>query len=193
MPNKNIERLSSHSLDPSRKYFLDANIWITYLTNPQHPKAKEEVYMQFFEKLINNQVPIYSHSLIISEVINAMLRIAFKSYKDNLPGDPHNGLSKNQILNLDFKKDYRITSDYNYHLRNVKGDLGAYLPYVEVLDDKFKPDMDDLVGNLPENADFNDFFYYRMAKANGLTIVTDDGDFIFKNIDILSENGFLFR
>lgn len=193
MPNKNIEQLSLHSLESTKKYFLDANIWITYLINPQNPRSNELVYMRFFEKLIENQLPIYSHSLIISEVINAMLRIAFKSYKDNLRFDPSNRLSKSQIQELDFKKDYRITSDYNYHLRNVKGDLGAYLPYVEVLDDKFKPDMDDLVGNLPENADFNDFFYYRMAKANRLTIVTDDGDFVFKNIDILSENGFLFR
>ncbi|MEX2410025.1 MAG: hypothetical protein WD607_01415 [Candidatus Paceibacterota bacterium] len=193
MPNKNIRRLSLHSLDPRRKYFLDANIWITYLTNPQYPKAKEEVYMQFFEKLIETQLLIFSHSLIISEVINAMLRIAFKTYKENLPHDPSNRLSKPQILKLDFKKDYRTTNDYNYHLRNVKEDLRAYLPFVEVLDNKFKPDLDYLVGNFPEDSDFNDFFYYRMARENELTIVTDDGDFNFKSISILSENGALLK
>lgn len=187
MPINNFQRLSLHSLDPRRKYFLDANIWITYLINPQFPKPKELVYMGFFEKLIENQIPIFSHSLIISEVINAMLRIAFKAYKVNLSLDPSNRLTQTQIQKLDFKKNYRITSDYVHHLRNIKGDLGAYIPFVEVLDDQFKSDLDYLVKNFPENSDFNDFFYHRMAMATDLTIVTDDGDFCYNNIDILSE------
>jgi len=189
MPSENIQRLSLHTLDSSKKYLLDSNIWITYLSNPQLPKPKEKVYMSFFEDLINSQVSIFTNSLIISEIINAMLRIAFKAYKENLQLDPSNTLTSQQIQKLEFKSDYRATTDYEVNLKNLKSDLLAYLPFVESLDGKYMPDLDDLVAKFPDNSDFNDFFYYKMALDQGLTIVTDDGDFYYKRVEILTENG----
>lgn len=192
MPTK-THQLSQHILNPDKKYFLDANIWINYLSNPNNPTRKEQTYINFFEGLINKQIQIYSHSLVISEVMNAMLRIAFKAYKKNLKIGSNKTLTNYQIDNLDYKKSYRNTDDFKRHFSQIKSDIEAYSPYVILLDSDFSPNLELLMENIPSSSDFNDYFYHEMGLLLGLTIVTDDGDFSYPDIEILTENKALLR
>ena len=46
----------------------------------------------------------------------------------------------------------------------------------------------EMLQRIPRIADFNDFYYSRLYRNNGYTIVTDDGDFKFEGVQILTAN-----
>jgi predicted nucleic acid-binding protein len=183
-----IQRLSIHEVESNRKYFLDSNVWIFALSNILNPNPKESVYIDFIGKLLEKEQVIYSHTLVVAEVFNAIARINFKNFKKNLPFDPNNQLNSQQIDNLDFKKDYRGSEDYMYHLSQFKSEFEIYSKNIKLMDKEIDLDIAYLVKNVDGNSDFNDYFFYELAIDLGLTIVTDDRDFDYKGIDILTEN-----
>lgn len=183
-----IQQLSIHQIDSSKNYFLDSNIWIFALGNIANPNRRESIYIEFIGKLLDKELTIYSHSIVISEVFNAISRINFKNYKNNLPFDPNNRLSSTQIEKLDFKKDYRGTEDYLYNLGLFKSEFEVYANNIKLIDKDLDLDIGYLVKNVDGTSDFNDYLYYEMAIDLGLTIVTDDGDFDYQEIEILTEN-----
>ncbi len=108
-----IQKLSLHQIDPERKYFLDANIWILILKSPLNPRSRETQYLKFFESLLEKKISIYAHSLLLSEIFNRIMRINFDEYKSDLKQDPQNRLSQKEIDNLFFKKDLLLKIQSN--------------------------------------------------------------------------------
>lgn len=182
-----ISKLSNHKLDGSRKYFLDANVWIFALGNPPSPKTPGEEYIQFIDTLLESETQIYSHSILISEVFNALMRINFQDY---LKTEQYRTGKKPLI---DFKRDFRGKVEYLNALNRFKSDIQAYLPNIKLIDNQLNFDPEYLVKNIPSTSDFNDYLFYEMALDQKLTIVTDDGDFNFSDIEILTENNWLLK
>lgn len=152
-----IQRLSLHVVEPDRKYFLDSNVWIFALSNFLNPNLKESIYIDFIGSLLEKDQVIYSHTLVIAEVFNAIARINFKNYKRNLPLDPNNQLNSQQIENLDFKRDYRGSEDYIYHLGQFKSEFEVYSESIKLVDKELDLDLAYLIKNVDGNSDFNDY------------------------------------
>ncbi len=182
-----ISRLSEHKLDESMKYFLDANVWIFALGNPPSPNTPGEEYIKFLDRLIESGTPIYSHTILISEVFNALMRINFQDF---LKTEEYRTGRKPQ---LDFKKDFRGKTEYLDALSRFKSDIQAYLPSIHLIDKEIEFELGYLVENIPSSSDFNDYLFYEMAISQNLTVVTDDGDFNFSDIEILTQNSWLIK
>ena len=182
-----ISRLSDHRLDKEKKYFLDANVWIFALGNPPSPKTPGEEYIKFLDTLLESGIEIYAHSILISEIFNALMRINFQDYLKS----EHHRTGKKPIL--DFKKDFRGRSEYLDALSRFKSDIQAYSSNIQLIDNQLDFDPDYLIKNIPSSSDFNDYLFYEMALDQNLTIVTDDGDFNFSGIEILTQNPWLLK
>jgi predicted nucleic acid-binding protein len=183
----NISKLSDHPLDGGRKYFLDANVWIFALGNPPSPNTPGEDYIKFLDRLIESGTPIYSHTILISEVFNALMRINFQDYLN--AGQYRTG----KRPKLDFKRDFRGKAEYLNALSRFKSDIQAYLPSIQLIDKEIEFELGYLTKNIPTSSDFNDYLFYEMALAQNLTVVTDDGDFNFSDIEILTQNNWLIK
>ncbi|OOG76496.1 PIN domain-containing protein [Algoriphagus sp. A40] len=182
-----IFRLTKETASSEKRYFLDANVWIFALGNPPSPNTKGQEYIDFLDSLLGSKMKIYSHTILISEVFNALMRITFKDFTKS------EELRTGKKLNLDFKKDFRHTKEYLQAFTRFQSDIEAYLPFIHIIDKEYDYEMSYLIKNLPPNSDFNDYLYYEMAVDLGLTIVTDDGDFNYSGVEILTENNTLLK
>ncbi|TDQ16897.1 PIN domain-containing protein [Algoriphagus boseongensis] len=183
-----ISRLSNHKLDGSRKYFLDSNVWIFTLGAIVNPNPRETAYLSFAENLLQHEIKIQTHTLVFSEVFNALLRNAFDDFKSQLKANALDEAARKKIEGYSLKKHFRGTTEYQTALERIKSDVQAYIPSLEFLDKSYDLDFEYISKSLTASSDFNDYLYYEMALDLGLTIVTDDGDFNFSGIEILTEN-----
>jgi predicted nucleic acid-binding protein len=181
-----IFRLTKEKASSGKHYFLDANVWIFALGNPSS-NSKGQEYIDFLDSLLEKEFKIYSHTILISEVFNALMRINFKDFVHT------EELRIGKSQKLDFKRDFRQTEEYFQAFSRFQSDIEAYIPFLQMLDKEYNYEMSYLIKNLPPNSDFNDYLYYEMALDLGLTIVTDDSDFNYGGIEILTENPKLLR
>lgn len=179
-------------------FFFDANVWIAtlkYLGSSDTQESYEGPYVDFFQSIITlndnlkdnpklvkkvkNIPKIALTSIVLSETINAYMRIEMKAYFNGNT----NGYS--------FKKDYRDnpTTNYKAQFKNLISDISAFEDYTVLIDDDFstiKPFK--LLSNMPHDTDFNDYYYYNHLVNKNIPIITHDADFIFDNIIIITNN-----
>ena len=171
--------LSKHKPSPNNKYLLDANIWIFLFCPLGNAKPqKQRVYSVFYNELLKSGAEICICSTILSEFVNRYIKLDFEEYK-----------WKNN--NPDFKKGYRKSTDYQQNIKMLQYIvLNQMLPKATQINDKFDQlEIDDLFKQI-DFADFNDAQIAWLAKQDGMTLVTDDGDYVaYKNdIDIVTNN-----
>lgn len=184
-------------------YFLDSNVWIWYLMAEQFGDdilkkdkknwEKQRHYVDFVRsivtlntytdkktiKALTHQPKIVITSLLLSELINVYLRLLMKDHIDDLPTDKE----RNEYT---FKK-FRDTLYYQEQHRYIISVFQEMSPFLHFIDDEFntlKPL--ELLANLTDKHDFNDFYYYNLLKNKNITVVTDDGDFKFEDIEIVT-------
>ncbi|NVM66884.1 hypothetical protein FHW88_005202 [Mucilaginibacter sp. SG538B] len=187
-----INKISEYTPDAKPLYFFDANAWIAALKSTGSGKVDsyEQVYVDFFEAIVNththkdtpqakkikNFPKFVMCSLLLSEIINAYMRqVAMKLYY----GD--------RYKDFDFKKDYRPSADYRAKLKSLISDLQAFEDYIDIQDDDFKKiDPFSIIHQLNADNDFNDFYYFYYLHGKDIPIVTHDGDFIFQDLPIVT-------
>jgi predicted nucleic acid-binding protein len=122
-----------------------------------------------------NKPRIYINALIYSEVYNACIRSSCDAY--------------NVASNLDLNpKQYRATQDFLSSLKSIRGDFRAYTKFLLIETDLIHS-PDDVLDTMPLFSDFNDHYYFKIAQSKGLSIVTNDRDFKYENIEIITKNG----
>lgn len=189
----NILRLSSIRPDAYSKYFLDSNVWV-YVLQPRKTLNPNVIpYVDFVDDVIalhNSGNPVKPKfiwtSTLLSEVINAMLRIACEDFRKRLSPLP---------ANFNYKKHFRPTPAFARVLKRICSDLQAYEPYVQVQDDGFSA-LDlfgDLLPGLSSASDFTDLLYARQMLPLGIPIVTNDGDFAFEDLAVITNHPDLLR
>lgn len=190
-----IKKISDIQLNDYPCYFLDANIWIIQLKYSYSSgilsKTYHQKYIEFIEKLVvanvnNPKSPkIVVLSLLVSEVFNTYIRnVAMPEY-----------LKSTGLSNLDFKKDYRPTQHYKDSFQKLWDDFKSFEDFIILKDDgitnlNFFNDFDVLTLG---NSDFNDFYYLQWAKKNQIPIITDDADFLFEGVPIITANNNLLK
>lgn len=194
-----IHDIGSIAPDSFPLYFCDANVWIDNLRYV--PLDHETPYQNFFTSIVNlnnitepklvkkikNKPKIILTSMVLSEVVNAYMRnVAMKEYYDD----------KAEYDIHDFKK-YRDdpASDYYKQLSSLCSDISAYSDYILLLNDEFdKIEPFTLLSVLPTlPMDFNDLYYCTLLKDKGIPIITNDRDFKFEKIEIITANRELLR
>jgi hypothetical protein len=194
-------------LDTSDKelYFIDTNIWILALSKSR-PKPDNYLfcYLEFFERIIEinelarigdpviincNYIPkIAVTSLLLSEIINTYLRqVAMPAF-----------FKKNDCKGINFKGAYRDdpNSDHNKQLAIIIDDLcGLYASgAIKLIDDEFSTSNPfEQLKEMPPKMDFNDYIYFKQFKKKNIPIVTNDADFSFSELVVITNNNRLLR
>jgi len=171
-------------------YFLDSNVWICVL-RPSLTHQYRQAYVDFFDDLIvAGTSKIVITNLLLSEIINAYLRqVAMEVFFQSRGENPR---AKN------YKWDYREgvgKSDFRRQLNKICNDLLSFQSYFEFLEDDFvKIDPLKLLTDFQkQNADYNDYYYYKLCLQHNIPIVTDDGDFVFPDLEIITANNKLLK
>lgn len=197
----NILDITKISPNTYSYYFFDANSWITQLlytsgTLKEAHRNQPEKYVNFFSGVITaatrqgnkptaDKPKIIITSLLISEIFNAYMRLKFDSYQKTHPECKK------------FKRDYRSTTDYTKQTKALISDFEAFKDYVHLESDYIKEiDPYTLLQSVSSVNDFNDIYlYFQLIEIkkmkNSIAIVTDDADFVFDGIDIITANSTL--
>lgn len=190
MSYNNIVKLKESTPVKSCLYFLDAQIWVyatqSFNISNEHWQLR---YVNFFQSIIDNDLAvkpkILLNSLLLSEIINTyMKQIAFVDYCTCI-GKPTNEVS--------YKKEYRNDEHYKRSFKYINDEIKSYRSVIEFVDDKH------IVNLFPEFLksdilpfDLNDYYFYltckEYSKENELICITNDGDFLVNDIDILTYN-----
>ena len=164
------------------KVFFDTNIWIfIYCEIANSNRFKVNKYSRAFSTLRRSGNPIFTDITIISEFVNRYLRIAYYNY-----------LQKEDLKqkDCDFKRGYRITSDFSEAWKNVCNIVNnRILPFTEIINIEYnRKSLGELLDPLIVDTDFNDTHIINLCKVNNMHLLTDDGDFKNSGIRVISEN-----
>ena len=182
-----IKSIDETGPEEGKNYLFDSNVWMYILIAPHNPTAIEQAYINFFDAIINlssnpmcKRKPfIYINGLIYSEVYNAFMKSQWEAYKET--SDP----------TLPFKS-YRTTDNYTANLSAIKSDFRAHKQYLTIDTDLIVP-PDQILSEVQLFSDFNDHYYFKIAQSKNLAIVTNDGDFKYPGVEILTKNYNLLR
>lgn len=165
----------------SDNFFLDANIWL-YLFCPLGGYNAKVIgkYDNFLKHALQTRSRIYVSSLVISEFINAYIRLEFKLLQKEYPHKYK-----------DFKRDFRNTARYSTQMNDISNIVkNKILKNTERIDDEFATINIDALFDSIGTSDFNDKYYVSLCTRKDMKIVTNDGDFlkIKTHVDILTAN-----
>ncbi len=168
--------VSGYNFTSRDRLFLDANIWLYNFcpdTQPPKPSRKIEIYSKAFNDIQNVKSRIYIDVLVISEFINRYARLRWRHEKPD----------------MDFK-DFRNGADFRDVAREIAVQSGRVLSFCSRVESGFEElRIDDLLHTYEAGeSDFNDQVIAELCKREGLTLMTDDGDFQYPEISILTAN-----
>lgn len=174
-------------------YFLDANIWLKILNPKIKSSYKDKAYRSFFDSIINNsKTKIVVPSLVLSEVINRILR------------EVHMGKYISKIKRTDssfvptadfYKSDFRKTEDFRIAYNLVCDEIKNYHSSITLINDGLGSDFKfkHILKDPPSGLDFNDYYYYNICKKNNYILITDDKDFWVEDVVIYTQSETLYN
>lgn len=175
MPTE-THRIGSYDFAPDDALFLDTNIWF-YIYAPQAPDDwKTRVYSKALEKILKARSRIFIDALVLSEFINRYARFAYN-------------LTKDAGSKLDFKG-YRRSAAFKPVAKDIETSVRRILRHCQRAESNFSAcDLDRLLTEFGQgDSDFNDQLMLELCKANGLTLITHDGDFKNCGVTVLTAN-----
>ena len=94
-----------------------------------------------------------------------------------------------------FKKHYRPSEHFTAYYKSIISDFLIYKDFCVFIDDGLSNDVsiDELLTNAQPKLDFNDNYYYLLAKSRNYPIITDDIDFFVPGIEIYTFNMKLYK
>jgi predicted nucleic acid-binding protein len=174
-------------------YFLDANLWLKVLKPNFNPSPKDKKYLQFFQSFANNGLQVKPKIILtvqlISEIVNRYMRdVAMAKYI----------AEENINPNVDksfFKQKYRQTEHYKIQFDMLLDDIKSYHNICELRSDKFGEEikLKHLLNQSIKSLDFNDHYFYLLAKHYNFSIVTDDSDFFVQDVEVYTYNDNLYQ
>lgn len=182
MPRYKITSIRHAQPEEGRTYILDPNVWLMIARPPADLRENEREYVDFFDSLVNlasnekckTPPRIFVNGMIISEVFNAFVKTSFRAF-----------YATDQIDRR--WKSYRRTPDYSRNVDSLRSDFTTYSEYFAgPLASEVTPM--EVLTSMPMHCDYNDYYYYRIARENNFIIVTNDGDFRFEEVEIVTNH-----
>ena len=172
-------KVSRYKFTSEDKLFLDANIWL-YLHGPHKPAPSwvVNIYSKTFRRILKAKSQIYIDVLVLSEFINRYARMKWEV-----------------IAQAKSFKDFRNSSHFQPVAQDIAADAKLVLQHCSRIESGFSTlAIDDLLTDYAAgNSDFNDQVIVEMCRSNGLTLITNDGDFKSQGIPVLTANKRLLR
>lgn len=168
-------KIKDYEVSPTDSYVFDTNVWIFLFGPIAGSNLKQQtLYAQLFQEIQSRGATIFITSLILSEFINAVLRINFINWKN-----------QEDNVNADFKRDYRPTEHYKNALAEIKENVKIILNHTQKRNDDFQSmGFVSLHRFLDNNCDYNDAYLLKYCIVNKLHIVSDDKDIAQQEVDI---------
>lgn len=189
-----IEDVKKYRPVEGGKYLFDANIWLAIL-DLNFSKPYMAAYEDLFDDIITQRsargTKVVIPSLLLSEVLNRYMNDIF--YKEFCYKNPISaGMQKHEH----YKHVYRVHADYSHDLSVACDSVRQYsksngLTFLSDNLDKFT--FKQLIKNIPTFLDINDHMYAEIARAQGITVVTNDGDFKVEGITVVTGNPGLLK
>lgn len=168
-------KIRNNNVSPTDSYIFDTNVWL-FLFGPLAGSNEREqrAYSHLLKEIQDRKAIIFITSLILSEYINAALRMNFRLWK-----------IENDYNNADFKHDYRPSEHYKMALNDVKEQVKIILQCTEKRNDDFR-DMSFISMHplLDNDCDYNDAYLLQYCQKNKFNLVTDDGDITKQDVSI---------
>ncbi len=194
MPFPNISDIRFATIK-SQCYLLDTNVWLALVSGLAFPEKKKFVpYLDFVDKILSSTLlpkpKIVLSNLQVSELVNAYLRqVAMRRYVlENNVGQQGPDY---------FKMIYRSTPHFATHHQLIRDEIKGYEPSLIPQDDRYTQiGPYKIIDELSPKMDYNDYYYYKLCvqlNKEGIqtAIVTHDGDFKFKDVEIITDNSTL--
>ena len=167
---------STHDLSKvrERKIFFDANVLISIFWPNLNLNHWSKYYTSAFRYLLEQRNPIFIDFIIVSEVVNSVLRSEHRKYIFK-----YGELGYKKFRNR--KEGIEISNDVFAILKD------NIFTQFEIVGKGFsKADIDNLL--VVDTMDFNDKAIAAICKENNLVLLTNDYDFKGTDIDILTSN-----
>jgi len=172
-----IHKISDYDIKKDDGFLFDANIWIyIYYSIGGNKQIEVDKYSAFYEKILELGNPIYTNSLVISEIINRLERLEFDRIK------VQDGL-------VNYKRDFRNNAKYSHIINQIRLLVkNKILSNSKTINDYFDDFDYSKYVIVDSQIDFNDAIHCFGAVNKGLKIVTNDFDFkkIKHNVEIIT-------
>lgn len=165
-----LTQIKDYNVSNQDSLFFDANVWLLIFGNVANSRQeRQKAYSQLLKDAISRNATIFISSLVLSEIINRMLRIDFEQWLEV----PDN-------IGKKFKRDFRQTEEYKESLQSAIETVKEILKIsiVEKVDDGFHSrNTEILFSRMGNYIDFNDSYYISLCFNNQWKLVSDDSDF----------------
>jgi len=174
VPPINPEKINTFIILPEYKFFFDTNILIFLFAPLSNISIGKKIknYSELFEKTIESKNVLYVSNYVISEFINTISKMKYKS-------------DFTKYINF---KEFRNSNDYSvFYKDDIKPKLLNIYNTFKIVPDafeskKFKNLLNDLEAC---KFDYNDYWIAQTSRKHNCYLVTDDHDFSNGNIDDL--------
>lgn len=177
---------STHTVNNYEYYLLDANIWLKVLIPKNNLSYKDKAYLSLFYKIINNtKTRIVLPALVVSEVINRIIRqVYYEKHLNKLRESNSSFVPDNQY----YKDVFRRSIDYKIAYNLICDEIRNYNTSIDLINDEFGSTFKfkHILNNPPMSLDFNDYYYYNLCKKKGYFLLTDDKDFWVENVKVVT-------
>lgn len=162
-----VTKIDKHIVSSTNAYFFDTNVWIfIFCPISGYERTKQNAYARLLKDIQSRNATIYISSLVLSEYINAVLRMGFKQWK-RVTGN----------VSADFKRDYRNTDDYQTTLEDAVIQVKEILKMCTKRPDDFQIiDINSVLASMNQDADYNDAYYIKDCEKQKMKFVSDDAD-----------------
>lgn len=172
------KELSIEKFTYSDRVLIDTNIWLL-TKNPYRAKTdteKVQLYDAYLNELIDSGAQMFVTTEVIGEYLNRILRNAFTTWKKSVNDD-----------NADYKRAFRRNDNEQYisafeYAKAVLTDEILILPNMTLLDTVSNRTTEIIQKSDHTSLDFTDELLISTAKANDLSIFTDDKDYLKKDM-----------
>nr|WP_300898767.1 PIN domain-containing protein [uncultured Acetatifactor sp.] len=165
------------------KILFDCNILMyMFYTYGGYSKSLIRSYTTLFNNAIQNNSMIFIPSIEVSEFINTYCRQEYHRYLRQEGKSPSS---------FDFKHDYKATQDYKDVINEIHSIVNnQILKIFHKLDDIFSEIDITSIYDKPNEFDFNDRYYLKLAEKEGIKIITNDADFYsdLGDVEVITAN-----
>ena len=173
--------ISKYNFQEGENIFVDANIWLYLFPAPVNPNNKKlKIYSKEFARMQGKNVNLFTDVLILSEYLNRYSRIEYEAnYKTNYPR----------------YKDWRISQDF-VNVGSIAANFTKQILKLSNLHDISSSafNMQEIINNFSvAKTDFNDAIFIEICSKKSMKILTDDGDFKYGGIEIITANPSLLK
>lgn len=176
MKKNKVYRLDGYAFQPQETLLLDANVWLFLFPAPSGTgPVWAKKYSAAFKQMLVAKTRLVMDALVLSEYVNRYCRIEWQV--------------NHQATYSDFKR-FRNSAKFPLVANGVALYVRRILSHAVRSDHPFRSiNVEQVLADFEAGGlDLNDGLLTETCKHHGWKFVTNDGDFVYGGIDVLTNN-----